>query len=419
MGHARSSTCSRISRAFRWLISPPQPKVITRKGDKPKIAFIKRGPFSHTNTRVGEILETHFPEYEIDLIDVERDVLLCSRKVILTNLFYIFRLYGGDILRRKRTIRDCFYRTPYIFRRIKEMMEELLQFHRKDYAFSIQTQSLYDASVPGIPHFVYTDHSHLANLYYPAFDASLLFSREWIDFEREVYRNAARVFIMSSHVGRSIVEHYGVDPHRITCVYAGSNVELTPMLLNNDNYQNQRIVFVGVDWERKGGPLLLAAFQRIRQKLPGAKLTVVGCSPQTHAPGVEVVGRVALTEVEKHLVQASVFCMPTKVEPFGIAPIEALAHKIPVVASRIGALPDIIQHGKTGILVAPDSIDELADALTELLSNPAKCKAFGELGHRLVRETYTWEAVGVRLRDEILTELNKKPAVLTNAAGQA
>jgi len=118
-----------------------------------------------------------------------------------------------------------------------------------------------------------------------------------------------------------------------------------------------------------------------------------------------VTGRIPLPEVEQHLIQASVFCMPTKVEPFGIAPIEALAHRIPVVASRIGALPDIIQHGKTGLLVAPDSVDELAAALILLLSDPEKCRSFGDLGHQLIKETYTWSAVGGQITDEIRSDI--------------
>ena len=94
-------------------------------------------------------------------------------------------------------------------------------------------------------------------------------------------------------------------------------------------------------------------------------------------------------------------------EPFGIAPIEALVHKIPVIASRIGALPDIVQHNKTGLLVAPDSVDELAAALVDLLSQPEKCRAFGELGHRLVKETYTWKAVGERIKTQIVLDIDE------------
>ena len=405
MGISSPPRPSRFLRLLRWLLASPPKFRFAAPGGKRKIAFIKRGPFSHTNTRVAELLTENFPGLTVELVDMDEELFLRSKWVVVWNVLIVLRLYGWDIFCRRRSIRECFYRTPYIFRFIKRLMETRLGPRLNEFAFSVQTQSLYDASIAGLPHFVYTDHTHLANLYYPAFDTGLLFSREWIDFEREVYREATRVFIMSRHVGRSIIEHYGLDPKRISCVYAGSNIGLTAAPLDNDGYSNQRILFIGIEWERKGGPILIEAFKRVRETLPDATLVIIGATPEIHLPGVEVIGRVPMDEVEKHLLKASVFCMPTKVEPFGIAPIEALVHKIPVVASRIGALPDIIRHGETGLLVAADSVDELAAALVTLLSNPAKCREFGELGHRLVKETYTWQAVGQRMKDEISADI--------------
>ena len=392
---------NRFGRVVRWLFTSPPKRNYIAPGEKKKIAFIKRGPFSHTNTRVAEILVSNFPEFELEIVDLDQEFFLWNKRVVVFNILNVLRMYGWDILRGKRTIRECFYRTPFLFRFIKGFIDRRIGPRRNEFVFSIQTQSLYDASVTGLPHFVYTDHTHLANLYYPGFDPRLLFAREWIDVEREVYLEATRVFIMSRHVGRSIVEHYGIDPARVSCVYAGSNVELTSAPLENDNYTNQSVLFVGVEWERKGGPALLAAFRRVRQHFPKATLTIVGSAPEINEPGVTVLGRIPIHEVEAHMLRASVFCMPTKVEPFGIAPIEALVHRIPVVASRIGAMPDIIQHEKTGLLVAPDSVDELALALIELVGNPEKCRAFGELGRRLVQQIYTWGAVGHRLREQI------------------
>jgi len=407
MGRTTAPKISRFKRLLDWvLVAPPKPPPIVPSARK-RIAFIKRGPFSHTNTRVAELLREGFPEFDLEVIDLDHEIFLRSKKVVITNIFHIVRMYGWDIFRRKRTVRDCFYRTPYIFRFVKGLIDRIVGPRRNEFAFSIQTQSLYDASVTGLPHFVYTDHTHLTNLYYPAFKRDRLFARNWIDFEREVYREATRVFIMSRHVGRSIVEHYGGDPGHVTCIYAGSNVETTATTPNNDNYSNRNILFIGVEWERKGGPTLLAAFQRVREKLPDATLSIIGNAPEFDIPGVTVYGRLPIDEVEQHILRASVFCMPTKVEPFGIAPIEALVHRIPVVASRIGALPDIVQHNRTGLLVAPDSVDELSAALIELLSNPEKCRAFGELGHILVKETYTWESVGRRMKEQIMTDIQR------------
>ena len=93
--------------------------------------------------------------------------------------------------------------------------------------------------------------------------------------------------------------------------------------------------------------------------------------------------------------------MPSKVEPFGIACIEALINKIPVVATRINALADMVEDGVSGLLVEHGDVPALARALIQLLSDPAKCRRFGEHGHRAMLDRYSWGAVGVRIRAEI------------------
>jgi glycosyltransferase involved in cell wall biosynthesis len=377
---------------------------------KKKIAYIRRGHFSYSNVRTGEQLRRVFPEYEVEEIDVIDDLLRRHEGMVLANLFHIVRLYWRELLTRRQTVLLAFYRTPYIFRKIRELVRTRLAGRTGEFAFSVQTQSLYDASIPGLPHFVYTDHTHLANLSYPGFPHDQIFAREWIDLEQEIYRHARHVFVMSDHVRHSLIDDYAHDPARATCVYAGSNVDPTPVALANENYTNQAVLFVGIDWERKGGPTLLAAFERVAERLPRARLVIIGSTPYTAHARIEVLGRVPREEVKRRLTEASVFCLPTRAEPFGIAVVEAFHHRLPVVASNIGAMPDLVRDGESGRLVPPDDPAALADALTALLEDPALCRRFGERGHEIAREHYSWDAVGDKLRAGILAELTATPA---------
>ena len=365
-----------------------------------KIAFIKRGSFSHINASVASMLQRHFPKYEVTVTDVDQ-LLRRHRLGSLFNLFHIFQLYGGDIARRRRTVQQCYHRTPFMFSRIKTLLADHFRRDLSSYAFSFQTQSLYDASVNGLPHFVYTDHTHLANLYYPGFVPTQVFAREWIELEKSLYHRAAKNFTMSRHIQRSLLEQYGCDPGKVACVYAGSNTDTRPVPLENDNYRNKTILFIGVDWDRKGGPELAAAFKIVRQHHPDAKLIIVGCSPKLDLPNCEIAGRVPLERVKDYYARSSIFCLPTRLEPFGIVFVESLLNKIPIVATNIGALPDIVEDGKSGRLVASHQVGELAAALLELLADPEKCRRFGEYGHQAVRERYSWDAVGARIRTEI------------------
>lgn len=276
-----------------------------------------------------------------------------------------------------------------MFQRIRRAMRELVA--GGPFAFTFQTQSLFDASVPGVPHFVYTDHTELAATYYPDHDPRDLPSKRWLARERQIYANAALVFTMSSHVRRSVIEHYGIDPDRVRCVFAGSNVETTAAPpAAEDPHASKRVLFIGRDWTRKGGPQLLEAFRIARRQHPDATLVIAGSTPEVAEPGVEVLGEISAEEASAQYRRATVFALPTRLEPFGIVFVEALKHGVPVVATRLGAVPDIVQDGETGLLVEPGDVDGLAAALAALLGDPERCRRFGELGRRRMEERYTW-----------------------------
>lgn len=361
----------------------------------PRIAFIQMGEFSHINANVHAQLVKNFPGSTIDVIDVANLKFMAplekSLQHVATGLHY-----GVKAWRSRAAVNSYGLRTPYFFKRAKQALARLLAGGR--YAFTLQTQSVFDASQRGVPHFIYTDHTHLTNLYYPGFDRAALYSQEWIDMERTIYHNARMNFTMSSHVKRSITEHYGCDPTRIELVRIGSNVAIPDERdLPAERYRNKEILFVGIDWERKGGPLLVRAFEQVLKKVPDAKLTIIGCSPALDLPNCTVLGRLPLSEVAAHYKTASLFCMPTQIEPFGIVFLEAFAHRLPVVSTNIGALPDMVQSGVSGYLVEPHDSDALTEHLIALLTSPAMCEQFGTAGFSRMQESYTWDATGAQM----------------------
>jgi glycosyltransferase involved in cell wall biosynthesis len=259
------------------------------------------------------------------------------------------------------------------------------------YRFTFQTGSRVDGSVPGIPHFVYTDHTHLANRAYPEPPPDWQYSAEWIELEREIYHRATRLFTFSSNIERSLIEDYGVEPAKIRCAYAGSNLPRRPVAAPVRAAGGKTILFVGVEWERKGGPLLVAAFRRVLQEHPDAKLVIVGCAPAVSVPNCEIAGLLPIEEVAAHFERANVFCMPTRCEPFGIVFVEAMRAGLPVVATRLGALPDMVQEGVNGFLIESGDEPGLAAALCTLLADAKMCAAFGARGAALAEQRYTWE----------------------------
>lgn len=368
---------------------------------KRRLAFIKSGSFSHINASLRGQLATQFSGLEVDEIDVWRDIVASHRGAYLVGLAQAVLCYKSRVLADRHSISQFAVRAPYLFRKVRTFIARRLDRHAGEYLFSLQSQSLFDASIPGIPHFVFTDHTHLANLSYPAFRRENLLPQPWPPLEREIYNHARHIFVMSEHVRSSLCEDYGVDPSRVTTVFGGSNVDPSSAPLENDGYRNRTVVFVGVDWERKGGPALAAAFSKLRASVPDARLVVVGCRPALGQSWCEEIGRVPPNEVKRHLLRASVFCLPTRIEPFGIAVIEAFSHRLPAVVSSVGAMPTLVRHGESGLVVPPDDPEALAFALRELLTDPEMCRRLGEAGHRDANERFTWPAVGKKLRARI------------------
>jgi len=375
------------------------------------IAFIST--YEHpSRDSVEQTVREAFPEYRLENI-VLKDLVKEHRRWLLPNLFHVASEYGGKILKGDASIRGSYFRTSYLFRRIHLAMRSVIDPAR--HVFSFQTQSLYDTSVPGVPHFIYTDHTHLSNLESVFFDRRNLRPARWRALERTIYENAARVFTRSHNVTADLLKYYAMRQEKVVCVYAGANVSVAnyPRLANND-YANRRILFVGSDWVRKGGPQLAEAFREVLRVFPDAHLTIAGARPQLALPNCTVLGNVPIDELSAQFAQSSIFCLPTLLEPFGIVVLEAMLHRLPVVATSEGALPDMVRDGVTGRIVPPGDAPQLAKALIELLQDPQRCRQFGEAGYELAKLRYTWPAVGERMRREILPFLGNSAATLSS-----
>lgn len=273
------------------------------------------------------------------------------------------------------------------------------------------------AAVLPMPYFLYTDHTILSNLYYPDGPEHVQRWSEALPIEQRTIDRAQMVFTMSEHVARSLREHYRLPGERILQVGAGCNVPHRAPV-DPARFARKNVVFVGVDWNRKGGPDLLEAFAKVRRRHPDATLTILGCRPKAAAPGVRIVGRVSQKRTARYLAGATVFCMPSLREPFGIAFLEAMRAGLPVVGLNLGATPDFIVDGQTGYRVAPGDIDQLADRLDRLLSDPLGCRRMGERGRRLVQAEYTWGRVQRRMADAMARAVNM-PGIETTATPSA
>ncbi len=261
--------------------------------------------------------------------------------------------------------------------------------------YVFQTQGLFNAHVDGRPLFVYTDYTERANL--RGNERHRLMPDRWLRRELTLYDNAELIFAASSTTRESLIDDYGVAADKVILTHTGINVQ-PPQSVPERSDSALDILFVGRDWERKGGPDLLRAFARVRSRVPSATLTVVGCTPGPHPPaGVRYVGHVAPRKLPAYLAAASVFCLPAHHEPAGIAYSDASAWGLPVVASTAGDIADRVLDGRTGLLVSPGDVDGLVDALLRLARDPSLRREFGRAARDHTLAHFTWPRVAAEI----------------------
>jgi glycosyltransferase involved in cell wall biosynthesis len=362
-----------------------------------EILFMKMGSFSLINNNVHKFLVNEYPNNNVIVYDIKKHKLKFFHYII--NLYFFVTEYGVEIISGKKKWEDSliwFFATSYVSLQLSRQIRK--KHKNKDYLFTFQTQSLFNGKLKDVPHFVYTDHTTQTNKLYPDIDAKhYMKSNRFIKkAEIKIYEDATMIFTFGSLISWSLINQYEIPESNVVTAFAGSNV-LNESPNNLEKYAKKNILFVGVEWERKGGPMLLKIFENILAIYPDATLTIVGCSPKISLSNCKVVGKMPLEEVAKYYNNASVFCLPTLREPFGIVFIEAMKFRLPIIANNIGSLPDLVKNDYNGYLIN-NSVKDYTDAICTLFENPAKCKQMGENGYNLAESKFSWPLVGKSIR---------------------
>jgi len=215
----------------------------------------------------------------------------------------------------------------------------------------------------------------------------------WYARERALYRDAIHIFVMAHYVARTLNNFYGVPTERISVVGGGVNIDVATVTERPRRDRSPIILFVGKEFARKGCDTLIAAFRQIRTQHPAARLRIVGPTVPTE-PGIESIGRIS---DHHHLAQlyaeATIFCLPSRFDPFPGAIIEAMAHEVPCVSTTVCGIPEIVSDGQTGLLVPPGEPEALAAALLRLLDDPEYAARLGAAGRRRTEEHLNWDHV--------------------------
>jgi glycosyltransferase involved in cell wall biosynthesis len=215
---------------------------------------------------------------------------------------------------------------------------------------------------------------------------------------------------------REINLRWGADPAKLEVIAPGFP---TPPAIDRADHEHFTVVFVGGDFERKGGFELVAAFAQAVEGRPELRLVLAGSDPAERNPdrlvhewvpaarraqGLQMIAALERTGALRRLPWVSredllteiypgadAFAMPTHAEGFGFTNVEAMSFGLPVVTSTAGPAAEIVDDGRTGLLVAPGDVDGLRDALLRLAGDPAAARRMGDAARAEFLRRFTVE----------------------------
>jgi glycosyltransferase involved in cell wall biosynthesis len=185
-----------------------------------------------------------------------------------------------------------------------------------------------------------------------------------------------------------------------------SEAEIVAAIAQRDR-STCRLLFVGVEWERKGADTAIAVAAAMRKAGVETTLTMIGCRPPSgvRVPEfVDVLGFVSKRTpegnrlIEQHFRESHFFVLPTRAEAYGMVFCEASAFGLPSLAPRVGGIPSIIEHGVNGWLLPPDaSPEDYARPMLEKWRDRAAYEAMARASHGVFRERLNWDAAAGRV----------------------
>jgi glycosyltransferase involved in cell wall biosynthesis len=216
----------------------------------------------------------------------------------------------------------------------------------------------------------------------------------------------------------------GVPARKIRTIANGIDVQTFERArpLQVFNFDGSKVVGMVARLDlQKGFEYLLRAASELRSAFPGLKVVIVGEGPDRN----EIEGMIHRLGLQSNVILAGqrsdmpviyaamdVFVLPSLNEGLPMTILEAMAASRPVIATRVGAIPKVIQDGETGLLVDPGDIHGLRDALARLLTDSDLCCRLGAAGHDWVSRNYTSEAMALKYR-QMYDDVLGTPAIAT------
>jgi glycosyltransferase involved in cell wall biosynthesis len=273
------------------------------------------------------------------------------------------------------------------------------------------------------PLFLWTDAPFCGLLdFYPEFARENMCSasvKAGLEIDRAVLERCTLAIYSSDWAAQSAINYHGIPAEKVKVIPFGANIQGSPdrdqiqKIIDERSRQCLRLLFIGVDWERKGGATALAAAKAVHERGVEVELTIVGCQPPEGEAVPDFVkclgfigkdtpeGRAALNHL---LAESHILIVPSQAECYGLVFAEAHAFGVPCAATGVGGIPTIVKDGVTGRLFTLEASPEIwADWLCQTFNAPGRYREMAMAAYARYHDLLNWDVAG-REVDRLIRE---------------
>ncbi len=247
------------------------------------------------------------------------------------------------------------------------------------------------------------------------FDNLYKFSvKEGDDVERLAIKNATYCLYPSEWAAASAINQYGADPEKVFVIPLGANISHLPQYNVDEktNFSKLEILFLGVDWVRKGGDIVIKTYQKLKEHNVDVHLTICGCVPPVDLSNTDITVIPFLDKnnpedykkFDQLLIQTQLLFVPSEAEAYGIVFCEAAAYGIPVISRDAGGITSIIKNDINGYCLPYDAKeDAYFDIISKISSDNNLYKRLSTASRNLYLEKLNWDKWGEKVSNLVYT----------------
>lgn len=308
-----------------------------------------------------------------------------------------------------------------------QIIQKLIKQKEPDILFALAGSALIGCLKTDLPVIYCSDATcRLMFEYYPEFSRIKGRSiKEADELERQSIARADALIYPSNWAAQSAIDHYQADPEKVHVLPFGANFQNIPnraKALACRIGPTLKLLFVGVNWERKGGAIAVAALHELLSRGIDAELTIVGCTPPddvkcdriTVIPFLDKNDAEQAEQLSSLYLSSDLLVLPTRNECYGIVFCEASAHGVPSIATATGGVPDVIRDGITGFVLPVEAGGkEYADRIAAIISNKISLTTLRENARDDYETRLNWKVWALKMKaiaDEVLATQHRRLA---------